>query len=108
MPLEAYHPAKGYCHVGDLLYAVNIGGKGSHYHAALGLVKVMLEGFADAALGRGMAVVFNVGAVAHKGQHAPGAVIGKAGNVDGLAVNGGIVHLKVARMENYADRRGYA
>ena len=101
--LEADHPPIGNGQIRDLLDPINIRCKGGHDDPALGPLKAAFKGLADLPFRGGMAALLHVGAVAHQGQHPLGAVIGEAPDVDGLPVDGGIVHLEVPGVDNGAD-----
>ena len=105
--LEAHHPSKGYCHVRDLLYAVYVGGKGSHHDAALCLVEAVLKGLAYTPFRGRMSFVLHVGAVAHECKYPAGAVVRKPRYIYGFPVDRRIIHLEVAGVYKRAYRGVY-
>ena len=89
--------------VDDLLNAVNIGCKGSDDDAPLRLGKNFFKGFAKLLFGGRHARKLRICAVHQKRKNALCAVARKAVDVDRLVVNGRVVNLEVARVDNDAD-----
>ena len=65
----------------------------------------LLERFDDLALRSGEAAAVDVGAVGKQRQHAGGAELGEAVDVEVLAVDRRLIDLEVAGVDDDADRR---
>ena len=85
---------------------MDVGGEHGHDHAALGLLEHINKRLSDLGFAHGMPLALHVGGFAKQGKHALLAEGGKAGQVDGLAVDGGKVHLKVAGHDDGAGGTG--
>ena len=83
------------------LYSVDIGGKGCYdYAPSFGILKKHIKGFADYALAWGASGAFGVCGIRKQGKNSLVAQFAKAGKVDNSAPCRGIVHLKVAGLDN--------
>ena len=89
--------------INDLLNAVNIGCKGCNDDSPLRFGKHFFKGFAEFFFGRRNSRKFSIGAVHQKRENALCAVTRKAVDIDRLVVDGSVVNLEVARMNDDAD-----
>ncbi len=80
--------------------------KARDHQLALGAGENLLERLDDVDLGSGEALAIDVGAVGEERQHALGAELGEAVQVEVLAVDRRLVDLEVAGEEHHADRAG--
>ena len=89
-----------------LLDAVHIAGEGGDDDALIGCtLKELFKALAHDALAGGGAGFFGIGAIAEEGQNALAAQFAKADQVDGLAGDGGEIHLEIAGVDD-EPRRG--
>ena len=93
------------CHVDDLLDAVDIRGEGRDDDAlALCLRKELVEGFTDLPFCRGIARTLGIGGIRHQRKNASVSKLTEASQINGAAVDGRIIDLEVARMDENARR----
>jgi hypothetical protein len=92
--------------VDDLLHAVDVRRERRHEDASLRVREHAIERAADRAFGRPMAGHERVGGVADEQRHALLAVMREPREVGGLGVDGRVVDLEVAGVDDRAGRRG--
>ena len=91
--------------VDDLLHTIHVGCKGCNDHAGiLMLLEQGIKGFTHGPLRLGKAGTFCIGGVAHQRQNPFSADFRKALQIDGIAKYRGVVHLKVAGVDDGSCR----
>ena len=89
----------------NLLDAIDVAGKGCDNDAPFRHVEIVFKRLADLFFALRMPRAFNIRAVAHQREHAARAIVRKADDIDGFAVDRRKVHLEVARVNHGADGR---
>ena len=91
--------------VDDLLNALNRRGEAGENHAARRRAAEFFDARHDGALRRRVARALDVGAVAEKREHAFAAVPRKGVQIERRAVDGRLINLEIAGVNDDADRR---
>ena len=90
--------------VDDLLYAVNVGGKGGDDNALITAAENVFKRTSDRALGHGISGALGVGGIGKQSQNTRVSEFAEAGKIDRLALYRRKIDLKVAREQKRSGR----